>query len=460
MLKGLDPLLGPDLLHVLAAMGHGDELVIADANFPAASIARRLVRLDGVDAPRALRAVLSVLPIDTFTPTPAAVMAVVGDPGVVPPPVRDFQAVVDAAAGRPVRMEVAGALRLLRAGAGGVRGGRHRRTPTLRQHSRGQGRRVRCVSAPAASRARREAPLGRPATGRGRILAPDVPGVALTYKPTGISARRGRARRRPRRSPDDRGRRTRLRASPRPHRQAPPRRSTPLLAPGNGSTLAVGSRPRANPRRCRATGGAATRAAASGRSGTLRALVAIVSPRSPPGSAPVRPRSAVRLPFPRPGMTPVSSLQGRARRVQAPLLHPGVLGPSAVNQVVQIDAVQTSIRRGHRLESLPESLLAKNSERHCFERLERARGPPTSSGPSLNRASFAPSHAVVSFSTLEPEPTRSARASSVLRSTSMSIEQALGEATQRLAGVPIPQCVEDLDGRRRPRQVIPEVDRE
>jgi L-fucose mutarotase len=106
MLKGLDPLLGPDLLHVLAAMGHGDELVIADANFPATGIARRLVRLDGVDAPRALRAVLSVLPVDTFTPTPAAVMAVVGDPGAVPPPVRDFQPIVDAAAGRPVRLEV------------------------------------------------------------------------------------------------------------------------------------------------------------------------------------------------------------------------------------------------------------------------------------------------------------------------------------------------------------------
>jgi L-fucose mutarotase len=106
MLKGLDPLLGPNLLHVLAAMGHGDELVIADANFPAASIARRLVRLDGVDAPRALRAVLSVLPIDAFTPTPSAVMAVVGDPGAVPPPVRDFQPIVDAAAGRPVRFEV------------------------------------------------------------------------------------------------------------------------------------------------------------------------------------------------------------------------------------------------------------------------------------------------------------------------------------------------------------------
>jgi len=105
MLKGLDPLLGPDLLHVLAAMGHGDELVIADGNFPAASLARRLVRLDGVDAPRALRAILSVLPLDTFTPRPAAVMAVVGDPRAVPEPVRDFQAIVDAAAGRTVPLE-------------------------------------------------------------------------------------------------------------------------------------------------------------------------------------------------------------------------------------------------------------------------------------------------------------------------------------------------------------------
>jgi L-fucose mutarotase len=86
-------------------MGHGDELLVADGNFPAASIARRLVRLDGVDAPRALRAILSVFPLDTFVPTPARVMAVVGDPGAVPAPVRDFQAIVDAAAGRPVPLE-------------------------------------------------------------------------------------------------------------------------------------------------------------------------------------------------------------------------------------------------------------------------------------------------------------------------------------------------------------------
>src|SRR5262245_60017962 len=105
MLKGLDPLLSPDLLHALAAMGHGDELVVADANFPAASVARRLVRLPGIDAPRALRAILSVLPLDTFAQTPAAVMAVVGNPETVPPPVREFQDVVDFAAGRPVRIE-------------------------------------------------------------------------------------------------------------------------------------------------------------------------------------------------------------------------------------------------------------------------------------------------------------------------------------------------------------------
>lgn len=104
MLKGLDPLLGPDLLHVLAAMGHGDELVIADANFPATSVARRLVRLDGVDAARALRAVLTLLPVDTFTDAPAAVMAVVGDPAQVPPAVREFQTILDLAAGGPVRM--------------------------------------------------------------------------------------------------------------------------------------------------------------------------------------------------------------------------------------------------------------------------------------------------------------------------------------------------------------------
>ena len=64
MLKSIDPLLSPDLLHTLRAMGHGDEIVIVDANFPATSNAKRLIRLDGVTATRALDAILSVMPLD------------------------------------------------------------------------------------------------------------------------------------------------------------------------------------------------------------------------------------------------------------------------------------------------------------------------------------------------------------------------------------------------------------
>lgn len=102
MLRGIDPLLTPDLLHALAAMGHGDTLVIADANFPAAAIARRLIRLPGTDAPRALAAVLSLLPLDDFIPNPAAVMEVVGDPDALPPPVAEMAVLLPAP---PLRLE-------------------------------------------------------------------------------------------------------------------------------------------------------------------------------------------------------------------------------------------------------------------------------------------------------------------------------------------------------------------
>lgn len=79
MLKGIDPILTPDLLRILRAMGHGDEIAIVDANFPAASHARRLVRLDGVSATRALDAVLSVLPLDDFVDCAVFRMEVVSD---------------------------------------------------------------------------------------------------------------------------------------------------------------------------------------------------------------------------------------------------------------------------------------------------------------------------------------------------------------------------------------------
>lgn len=104
MLKTLDPLLGPELLHVLASMGHGDEIAVVDANFPSAQCARRLVRLDGADAPRVLAAVLSLLPLDTFVDAPLATMAVVGDAAAVPEAVRGFQAVARAAEGRDVKI--------------------------------------------------------------------------------------------------------------------------------------------------------------------------------------------------------------------------------------------------------------------------------------------------------------------------------------------------------------------
>jgi len=91
MLKGLDPLLGPELLATLRAMGHADEIAIVDANFPAASNARRLIRADGVPAPRMIEAILSVLPLDQFEPVAAFRMAVDGAPDEVPPIIAEFE---------------------------------------------------------------------------------------------------------------------------------------------------------------------------------------------------------------------------------------------------------------------------------------------------------------------------------------------------------------------------------
>ena len=95
MLIGIDPLLGPECLATLRAMGHGDALVLADANYPASSTAQRLVRMDGSSMLRALGAVLSVLPVDDFEPMPLVSMQVVGKPELVPPVVKEMQALVD-----------------------------------------------------------------------------------------------------------------------------------------------------------------------------------------------------------------------------------------------------------------------------------------------------------------------------------------------------------------------------
>ena len=80
MLKGIDPLLSPELLKVLAEMGHGDEIVLADANFTAAALAagKPLIRLPGVGMREACAAVLSVLPLDAAVTQPVAYMHVGG----------------------------------------------------------------------------------------------------------------------------------------------------------------------------------------------------------------------------------------------------------------------------------------------------------------------------------------------------------------------------------------------
>lgn len=81
MLKLIPKILSPDLLKILMEMGHGDEIVIADGNFPSASIAQRLVRLDGHGIPDILEAMLRLFPLDTYVDRPVGLMAIPpGDP--------------------------------------------------------------------------------------------------------------------------------------------------------------------------------------------------------------------------------------------------------------------------------------------------------------------------------------------------------------------------------------------
>ena len=103
MLKTIDPLLTGELLAILSDMGHGDEIVITDANFPAAAAARRLVRLPMISATDALDAVLSVLPLDDFVEAPTAAMDAPGDR---PEIYLDFEAATAKAEGRDVGLEL------------------------------------------------------------------------------------------------------------------------------------------------------------------------------------------------------------------------------------------------------------------------------------------------------------------------------------------------------------------
>ncbi|MBX2883497.1 MAG: RbsD/FucU family protein [Granulosicoccus sp.] len=105
MLKNIDPLLNAELLYALRAMGHGDHLIVCDSNFPGDSVARhtsygKLLRLDGCTAAQASRAILSVMPLDTFIDTAAMRMEVVGSPDEIMPVQVEVQQEIDAAEGK------------------------------------------------------------------------------------------------------------------------------------------------------------------------------------------------------------------------------------------------------------------------------------------------------------------------------------------------------------------------
>ncbi|MGY0574794.1 RbsD/FucU family protein [Bradyrhizobium sp. RDM12] len=109
MLKSIDPLLNADVLYALRSMGHGDDLVLCDTNFPVDAVARqtvlgRLLRIDNVTASRATRAILSVLPLDSFVDKPASRMEIVGQPNEIPPVQSEVQAEIDATQVRSFRM--------------------------------------------------------------------------------------------------------------------------------------------------------------------------------------------------------------------------------------------------------------------------------------------------------------------------------------------------------------------
>jgi L-fucose mutarotase len=104
VLKGLDPILGPELLSALRCMGHGDEIALVDANFPASSLGVPVIRLDGASVTRALDAVLSVLPLDDFVPEATWRMQVVDQADQEIPIFAEFREIIARRAGPHVRL--------------------------------------------------------------------------------------------------------------------------------------------------------------------------------------------------------------------------------------------------------------------------------------------------------------------------------------------------------------------
>jgi len=96
MLKNIPDVISPELMYVLMEMGHGDEIVLADGNFPAASMAQRLVRCDGHGVPEILEAVMKFFPLDIYVEQPVALMSVVPGDKTKPTIWEDYRRIIKA----------------------------------------------------------------------------------------------------------------------------------------------------------------------------------------------------------------------------------------------------------------------------------------------------------------------------------------------------------------------------
>lgn len=84
MLQGISPLISPELLKILCEMGHGEEIVLGDANFPAGTVGRRVIRADGIGTTELLEAILPLFPLDQYDPSNFVLMQVPEEEGITP----------------------------------------------------------------------------------------------------------------------------------------------------------------------------------------------------------------------------------------------------------------------------------------------------------------------------------------------------------------------------------------
>jgi len=95
MLKGISPLISPELLAALATMGHGDEIILADAHFPAETFNDKVIRADGLKIPALLEAILPLLELDAYVPTPLFMMAAVAGDTLDPQVETSYRAAIE-----------------------------------------------------------------------------------------------------------------------------------------------------------------------------------------------------------------------------------------------------------------------------------------------------------------------------------------------------------------------------